>query len=73
MQSLHRRRQTPLGVQLQRQAWRENEYSAETGLSQGFLRCVKDYGSSITVGSKARGGNILREFEEAHTTFTRFE
>ena len=47
--------------------------SAETGLSQGFLHCVKDYGSSITLRSKARGDTILREFEEAQTIFAKFE
>ncbi|CAF9929816.1 MAG: hypothetical protein HETSPECPRED_007462 [Heterodermia speciosa] len=47
--------------------------SAETGLSQGFLHCVKDYGSSVTVRSKARGETILREFEEARSVFAKFE
>ena len=51
----------------------EMNISAETGLSQGFLHCVKDYGSSVTLRSKARGDTILREFEEAQTTFARFE
>ena len=47
--------------------------SAETGLSQGFLHCVKEYGSSVTVRSEARRETIMREFEEAQTTFARFE
>ena len=47
--------------------------SAETGLSQGFLHCVKEYGSSITLRSEGRRDTILREFEEAQTIFTRFE
>ena len=51
----------------------EMNISAETGLSQGFLHCVKDYGSSITLRSKARGDTILKEFEEAQTTLARFE
>ena len=47
--------------------------SAETGLSQGFLHCVKEYGSSITLRSEGRRETILREFEEAQATFSRFE
>lgn len=47
--------------------------SAETGLSQGFLHCVKEYGSSITLRSEARRDTIFSEFEEAKTTFARFE
>ena len=47
--------------------------SAETGLSQGFLHCVKEYGSSITLRSEARRDTILREFEEAQATFAMFE
>ncbi|KAL8785210.1 MAG: hypothetical protein Q9195_008743 [Heterodermia aff. obscurata] len=47
--------------------------SAETGLSQGFLHCVKDYGSSVTLRSEARRDTILREFGEAQTIFARFE
>ena len=47
--------------------------SAETGLSQGFLHCVKEYGSSITLRSEAKRETILREFEEAQATFSRFE
>ena len=47
--------------------------SAETGLSQGFLHCVKDYGSSITVRSNMRRETILREFEETKEVFERFE
>ena len=47
--------------------------SAETGLSQGFLHCVKDYGSSVTLRSEARGDTISREFEEAQAIFAKFE
>ena len=32
--------------------------SVEKGLSQGFLHCKRDYGSSITLRSKARGDII---------------
>ena len=51
----------------------EMNTSAETGLSQGFLHCVKDYGSSVTLRSEARGDTILREFEEAQKIFAGFE
>lgn len=47
--------------------------SAETGLSQGFLHCVKEYGSSITLRSEAKRATILREFDAAQTTFSKFE
>ncbi|KAK0513963.1 hypothetical protein JMJ35_003685 [Cladonia borealis] len=47
--------------------------SAETGLSQGFLHCVKEYGSSITLRSEAKRETIFREFEEARTIFARYE
>lgn len=46
---------------------------AETSLSQGFLHCVKEYGSSITVRSEKRRDTIWREFEDAKATFARFE
>lgn len=49
------------------------DISAETGLSQGFLHCVKQYGSSITVRSEGRRETILREFEAAKDTFKRFD
>ncbi len=49
------------------------DVSAETGLSQGFLHCVKEYGSSIKVRSEGRRETILREFEEAKTTFGEFD
>lgn len=44
----------------------------EKGLSQGFLHCKRDYGSAITLRSKARGDIILREIEEAQRTLARF-
>lgn len=47
--------------------------SAETGLSQGFLHCVKEYGSSITLRSEVKRDTILREFQNAQTTFAKFE
>ncbi|KAL9035720.1 MAG: hypothetical protein Q9214_006454 [Letrouitia sp. 1 TL-2023] len=47
--------------------------SAETGLSQGFLHCVKEYGSSIMLRSEAKRETIMKEFEEAQATFSRFE
>ena len=46
--------------------------SVEKGLSQGFLHCKRDYGSSITLRSKARGDIILREFDKAQRTLARF-
>ena len=36
----------------------EMNTSVEKGLSQGFLHCKRDYGSSITLRSKARGDII---------------
>lgn len=46
--------------------------SVEKGLSRGFLHCKWDYGSSITLRSKARGHIIWREFEEAQRSLIRF-
>ena len=47
--------------------------SAETGLSQGFLRCVKDYGCSIDVRSEVKRDTIMREFSEVQEVFSRFD
>jgi len=35
------------------------DISAETGLSPGFLHCVKDYGSLITVRSEGEEGDYF--------------
>lgn len=46
----------------------------EKGLSQGFLHCKEDYGSSTTYYAEIEGSgdNILREFEEAQRILARF-
>ena len=47
--------------------------SAETGLSQGFLHCVKEYGSSIKLRSEGKRETILRELRDARAIFEKFE
>ena len=47
--------------------------SAETGLSQGFLHCVKEYGSSIALRSESKRETIMREYQEAQKVFEQFD
>ncbi len=49
------------------------DVSAETGLSQGFLHCVKEYGCGITLRSEAKRDTILNELAQAQTVFSRFD
>lgn len=46
--------------------------SAETGLSQGFLHCVKEYGCTIKLRSEAKRETIVRELAQAQSVFDRF-
>ncbi|KAF2205971.1 m-hydroxybenzyl alcohol hydroxylase [Delitschia confertaspora ATCC 74209] len=50
-----------------------NDASAETGTSQGFMQCVKDYNAEIIVRGEERRRTLLREHEKAKAVFDRFE
>lgn len=50
-----------------------NDASAETGSSQGFMHCVKDYGCRIELRSEAKRATIEREQQEAQSVFARFD
>lgn len=50
-----------------------NDASAETGSSQGFMHCVKDYNVEIRPRNEAKRATIMREYEEAMTVFARYE
>lgn len=47
--------------------------SAETGSSQGFMHCVKDYNCRIQVRSEQRRFTIEKELEEAQGVFESYE
>lgn len=47
--------------------------SAETGLRQGFLHCVKEYGCTIKLRSEAKRETIMRELAQAQSVFDRFD
>lgn len=50
-----------------------SDVSEETGSSQGFMHCVKDYGCRIEVRGDERGKTIERERAEAEVVFARYE
>ena len=50
-----------------------NDTSAETGSSQGFMHCVKDYGCRIGLRSEAKRATIERERAEAEEVFDRYD
>ncbi|KAF2795103.1 cytochrome P450 [Melanomma pulvis-pyrius CBS 109.77] len=50
-----------------------NDVSAETGSSQGFMHCVKDYNADIRVRGEERKDTILRELEASKSVFEQFE
>ena len=50
-----------------------NDTSAETGSSQGFMHCVKDYGCRIDLRSEAKRATIERERAEAEEVFNRYD
>lgn len=50
-----------------------SDVSAETGSSQGFMHCVKDYDALISVRGEKRKGTILRDWQEAQVVFDRYE
>jgi cytochrome P450 family 619 len=50
-----------------------NDVSAETGSSQGFMHCVKDYNAGIRLRGEGKRAAILRELEEAQQVFARFD
>ena len=47
--------------------------SAEEGMSQGFLHCVKEYGCRVEVRGEGRRETVLREMEAAKEIFARFD
>ncbi|KND93031.1 Fumitremorgin C synthase, partial [Tolypocladium ophioglossoides CBS 100239] len=59
------------GVDVQGQSVEPN-LSPETGYSEGFLVCAKDFPCRITPRSEARRATIMKEFEEARNIFSRF-
>ncbi|MCJ1403644.1 hypothetical protein MMC11_006867 [Xylographa trunciseda] len=50
-----------------------SDTSAETGSSQGFMHCVKDYGCRIELRAEAKRATIERERREAQEIFDRFD
>ncbi|KAF2501077.1 cytochrome P450 [Lophium mytilinum] len=50
-----------------------NDVSAETGSSQGFMHCVKDYDANIVVRGEEKKQTILRELDASQDVFARFE
>ncbi|KAL3481005.1 cytochrome P450 [Aspergillus californicus] len=52
----------------------EPDFNPQTGYSEGFLVCAKDFSCRITPRSEARRATIMREFEEAQEgVFAQFE
>ena len=45
----------------------------ESGISQGFMHCVKDYDAHVIVRGEERRETILRELEGAKGVFDRYE
>lgn len=45
----------------------------QTGYSEGFLVCAKDFGCRITVRSEKRRATILGEYEQAQEVFSQFD
>lgn len=50
-----------------------NDISAETGASQGFLHCPKEYGLRIRMRGAKRKETILREMEAATEVFKNYD
>ena len=50
-----------------------SDISPETGASQGFLHCPKDYECAIKIRSEAKRATIIKEFEEAQAVFESFD
>ena len=51
----------------------ESDISPETGTSQGFLHCPKDYECVIKLRSEAKRETIMKELEAAKAVFDRFD
>nr|UPH69770.1 putative cytochrome p450 protein [Neofusicoccum parvum] len=51
----------------------KNDASAETGSSQGFMHCVKDYECKITLRDERKRETILRELADAQPIFAQYE
>ncbi|XHF97147.1 hypothetical protein AWENTII_000749 [Aspergillus wentii] len=50
-----------------------SDIDPESGASQGFLHCPKDYGCGVRLRSPEKGETIVREFREAREVFERFD
>lgn len=50
-----------------------SDTSAETGSSQGFMHCVKDYGCRIELRMEAKRATIERERHDARKIFDHFD
>ncbi|KAF2729756.1 cytochrome P450 [Polyplosphaeria fusca] len=50
----------------------ENDVSAETGSSQGFMHCVKDYNAEVIVRGEQRRKTVMKELEMAQSVFQRY-
>lgn len=52
----------------------EPDLDPETGYSEGFLVCAKDFGCRVAPRSDARRATIMREYEQAREeVFARFD
>lgn len=51
----------------------ESDLSPETGYSEGFLVCAKDFPCKIAVRSEARRDTIMKEFEKAQEIFSKYD
>ncbi|KAF2999436.1 hypothetical protein E8E13_007651 [Curvularia kusanoi] len=51
----------------------ESDTKAESGASQGFLHCPKDYGLAIRLRSQDKAETIRKEFQKAELVFERFD
>jgi cytochrome P450 len=50
-----------------------NDVNPETGISQGFMHCVKDYEAMVTVRGDEKRKTIERELEASQEVFARYE
>lgn len=52
----------------------EPDFNPETGYSEGFLVCAKDFGCRVTPRSEARRTTVMREYDQAREeVFARFD
>ncbi|KAF4770910.1 hypothetical protein HAV15_012672 [Penicillium sp. str.  len=51
----------------------DNDISAHSGASRGFLHCPEDYGCAIRPRSPKKRDTIMRELAEAQEVLTQFD